>query len=322
MRAAVVGLAGPTLSLAEAAYLREMPPAGVILFARNIDDPPQLAGLMRTLHEILPCESVLMVDQEGGRVARLKPPHWASHPPCGALGSERAAWLQGALIGAQAAQAGFDMVCAPVLDVRRPGASDVVGDRAFSTDAATVARMGAAMAAGLLAAGIQPAGKHAPGHGRAHADSHVTLPHVDGLDEDDLLPFAANAALPWWLTAHVVYDGVDSRPATLSPPIVAMLRDRLGFAGLLCSDDLAMRALSGSPADRARAAWDAGCDLAMYCPGDLSGTLDVLRAAPVVGERIARLMADARAQAAARRQRLDVAALSAERESLMLAPAA
>ncbi len=302
--------------------LRRHPPAGVILFGRNIEDPPRLAALMAELAGLLPEDAVRMVDQEGGRVARLRPPHFAAHPPCAALPSARAAWLQGALIGAEAAAAGFDVVCAPVLDVRHPGASDVVGDRAFATDPATVARLGAAMAAGLMAAGVQPVAKHAPGHGRARADSHAELPHVAGLDAGDLMPFAANADLPWWMTAHVVFDGIDDRPATLSAKLIAgTIRGELGFRGLLISDDLAMRALSGPPAARARAAWDAGCDLALYCPGD-AATGDVLAAAPALSPAVLARLRAARAAAAAARQTLDVAALTAERAGLIAVHAA
>ena len=158
------------------------PPCGVILFARNIQAPPQLAALIAHLRRVLPSGALLMVDQEGGRVARLRPPHWRAHPPAARLGSARAAWLSGALIGLDCAAAGFDVVAAPVLDLAVPGAHAVIGDRALAEEPIAVARLGRAFAAGLLAAGVQPVGKHAPGHGRARVDSHFALPRVEAND--------------------------------------------------------------------------------------------------------------------------------------------
>ncbi len=291
MKAAVVGIAGQILSADEVALLKQFPPAGVILFGRNIGDPVQLKALISALRAVLPAQAVLIVDQEGGRVARLRPPHWTAHPPAAAIGTlyardpvagRRAAWLHGALIGAEAGVMGFDVVCAPVLDVRWAGASDVVGDRAFSDDPVAVAALGAAMAEGLLAAGAQPVGKHAPGHGQARADSHLALPIVAKLEQADLAPFRENAWLPWMMTAHVLYTRLDKKwPATLSPRVIdQVIRQKIGFGGVLASDDLAMGALSGPPAERAVAALAAGCDLALYCPGDFAATEAVLRACP------------------------------------------
>jgi beta-N-acetylhexosaminidase len=326
MKAAIVGLAGPALTADEAAMLRAHPPAGVILFARNIQDPPQLAGLIAALRAVLPPDAQLMLDQEGGRVARLRPPHWRTHPPAAAIGAgfaadpaaaERAAWLHGALIGAEAAAAGFDIVTAPVLDRAVPGASDVIGDRAFGADPRTIARLGRAMADGLLAAGIQPVIKHAPGHGRATADSHLALPVVEGGDpEPDLLPFALNADLPWAMTAHILFPAWDAtRPATLSPVVIGrIIRGRIGFQGVLVTDDLAMRALSGAPDHLARAALAAGCDLALYCSGEIAPTAALLATCPEVSPEAAARLAAARAWAAATCRPLDPAALAAERD--------
>jgi beta-N-acetylhexosaminidase len=327
-RAAVVGIAGVSLTRPEAALLRALPPAGVILFRRNIADPPQLGALVAALRAVLPDSAVLMVDQEGGRVARLRPPHWGAHPPAAALGAVfsrapqaglRAAWLHGALIGAEAAAAGFDVVCAPVLDLRRPGQSDVVGDRGFAEDAEAVAALGAAMAEGLLAAGVQPVGKHVPGHGQARVDSHAALPAIEAPDAADLRPFRANASLPWMMTAHVLYRALDpANPATLSAPIIAdLIRRDIGFAGVLASDDLAMGALSGPPESRAARALAAGCDVALYCAGDPAATEAVLRAAGPLGAAATRCLAAARALAATRRMALDPAAMRRERESLL-----
>ncbi len=329
IKAAIVGISGPSLTVVEAAMLRADPPAGIILFARNIADPAQLADLMRQLREILPPEAVLMVDQEGGRVARLRPPHWRAHPSAGSIGALftgsqsaglRAAWLTGALIGLDCAAAGFDVVCAPVLDLRLPAGHGVIGDRAYAEDSDAIARLARAAAAGLLAAGVQPVGKHAPGHGRARLDSHLALPEVRDNDLDaDLAPFAANTDLPWMMTAHILYPLWDAvRPATLSPIVIGdIIRGRIGFGGVLVSDDLAMHALSGTPVERAVGALAAGCDIALYCPGDLAGTSAVLAGVPTVTDAARHRLATASALALSRRCALNADDLAAERSVLI-----
>lgn len=326
--AAIVGVSGPVLTQAETALLRRHRPAGVILFGRNVVEPIQLRALAASLRAVLPAGAVLMVDQEGGRVARLRPPHWRAHPAAGRIGAVfdgdakaglRCAWLTGALIGVDAAAAGLDVVCAPVLDLQVHGASDVVGDRSFSAVPDHVARLGAALADGLLAAGVQPVVKHLPGHGRALVDSHFSLPELDDITQDDLVPFAANRALPWAMTAHVLYLAQDRlRPATLSPIVIdAVIRGAIGFDGLLCSDDLAMQALRGSASERALAALAAGCDLALYCPGDPDGTEAVLDACPAPTPAARARLAAAAALARSRAIALDAAQMAAERDSLI-----
>lgn len=284
---------------------------------------------MTQLRAVLPPTAVLMVDQEGGRVARLRPPQWTAHPPAGDIGALfgidpraglRAAWLTGALIGAECREAGFDVACAPVLDRRMPGAAAVIGDRSYGEDPATVVRLARAMAAGLLAAGVQPVGKHAPGHGRALVDSHLALPVVEANDLDaDLLAFAASTDLPWMMTAHILFPAWDDeRPATLSPYIIRdVIRGRLGFGGVLVSDDLAMQALDGDPASRAAACLAAGCDVALYCPGDAEGTAAVLRTVPGLTDAAIARLAAAAALAQTRRLALDPAALRAERSTTL-----
>ena len=260
-----------------------------------------------------------MVDQEGGRVARLRPPHWRVHPPAASLCDVRAAWLSGALIGLDCAAAGFEVVTAPVLDRRMPGAHSVIGDRAFAGEPPAVARLGRAMAAGLLAAGVQPVGKHAPGHGRALLDSHVALPRVEANDLDaDLLPFILNADLPWAMSAHIVYPAWDATlPATLSPTVIeTIIRGRIGFRGVLVTDDLAMHALTGRPADLARQALAAGCDVALYCSGQFAPTAELLADCPPLTDTASARLAAARVLAARRRLPLDAAALAAERDRL------
>ena len=236
-----------------------------------------------------------MVDQEGGRVARLRPPHWAAHPPAGAIGALykrcekhglRAAWLHGAAIGAECLAAGFKVVAAPVLDLAVPGQDCVVGDRSFGDDAGAVARLGLAMARGLAAGGVIAVAKHAPGHGRARIDSHSGLPRVSAQGPGwcaDVAPFRQTAGhIPCMMTAHILFEGLDDiRPATLSPVVVqTVIRSAIGFTGLLFSDDLAMNALQGEPLARARAALAAGCDIALYCPGDAAGNASILEAIP------------------------------------------
>jgi beta-N-acetylhexosaminidase len=329
MTPAIVGIAGPALLRDEAALLRQHQPAGVILFARNVVDPPQLRQLVADLRQALPADAGLMVDQEGGRVARLRPPHWAAHPPAAAIGAVyarnpaaglRAAFLSGALIGEQTVQAGFDVVAAPVLDLARPGAHGVIGDRAFGTDPDHVGRLGRAFAAGLLAAGIQPIGKHAPGHGHAKADRNLALPVVEANDLDaDLRPFVLNADLPWAMTAHILYPAWDAGlPATISAAVIGrIIRGRIGFQGVLVTDDLAMRALNGTPADNARAALAAGCDIALYCAGDLAETAAMLAACPPMTPAASARLADARALAAQRRVAMDATAMADERDRLL-----
>ncbi len=326
-RAAIVGLSGPALLPAERDLLREMPPLGVILFRRNVETPDQLAALIAALRETVP-GLLVCVDQEGGRVARLRPPHWQAHPPAAAVGAVyardpksglRAAFLCGALIGLQCAEAGFDLVCAPVLDLHVPGADAVIGDRAFSADPDSVAMLGAAFADGLLAAGIQPVGKHAPGHGRSLVDSHLALPELDGLDENDLLPFRANRDLPWMMTAHIRYRALDpNQPATLSRTVIeGVLRRELGFTGLIVSDDLSMHAVSGEPGALAAAALAAGCDVALHCSGVLAETRSVLAASPAPDAAVRARLDAASTLAATRKQSLDHDALAAERASLL-----
>ncbi|MDE1905392.1 MAG: glycoside hydrolase family 3 protein [Rhodospirillales bacterium] len=280
MKPAILGISGLVLTAQERALLQEHQPRGVILFARNIDNHEQLIDLNVDLKEILPPGAVLMVDQEGGRVARLKPPHWPALPPAGSLRTAEEAFAHGRALGEMVRETGFTSTAAPVLDIRVPGASDVVGDRAITGDAATVGRLGGEIARGIMAEGVLPVMKHLPGHGRALVDSHIALPRVPELTEDDLLPFIANKTLPWAMTAHVVYEQYDSvNPGTLSEIIIRdLIRARIGFKGVLVSDDLAMGALSGTPAQRATRALAAGCDIALYCPGDFEGNRAVLEA--------------------------------------------
>lgn len=278
MKPVILGIEGHSLTVQERDLFLRHEPRGVILFARNIQDKPQLAMLTADLKAALPEDAVLMVDQEGGRVARLRPPCWPALPAAGRLKTPEEAFAQGQSLGRVVREAGFTCTAAPVLDLCIPGASDVVGDRAISGDAETVGRLGGEIARGILSEGILPVMKHLPGHGRASVDSHIALPHVSDLTDDDLAPFIANNKLPWAMTAHVVYEQYDAvHPGTLSAVVIRdLIRGRIGFKGVLVSDDLAMGAISGLPAARVQRALQAGCDVALYCPGDFADNRAIL----------------------------------------------
>ena len=305
VRAAIVGVAGLVLGDLERALLRARAPWGFILFARNCADPDQVRALVDDLRATVGrVDAPVLIDQEGGRVARLCPPHWSARPPARRLGqlAERdrsagieATWLHGRLIAAELTPLGINVVCAPVLDLALPGQTRAIGDRAFATDPELVGVLGQAMIDGLLAGGVLPVIKHLPGHGRARRDSHVGLPIVAAAGEElagaDWLPFRACRAVPLAMTAHVLYPALDAaRPATLSPTIIStVIRGAIGFRGVLVSDDLSMGALSGSLGARTAAARAAGCDIALHCNGDVGEMTEVLDAAgPLEGESAAR----------------------------------
>ena len=276
----ILGLSGLRLTDEERALFSDYPLSGVILFARNIEEPAQLADLIASVRAVLP-DGKMMVDQEGGRVARLRPPCWAAVPAAASLTTQEAAFAHGLALGTMCREAGFDVVAAPVLDLRVPGADEVIGDRAIGGDARVVAALGGKIGEGILAAGCIPVMKHLPGHGRAVVDSHHALPRIAAADlSEDFYPFAQNAHLPWAMTAHIVYEALDAEnPATLSRIVIReVIRGEIGFAGTLVSDDLAMNALTGAPEARVMAALAAGCDLALYCSGVFADNAAILRA--------------------------------------------
>ncbi len=280
--AALYGCRGLTLTAEERAFFSQEKPFGFILFARNIDNPDQVRALIADLRSTVGRgDAPVLVDQEGGRVQRLRPPHWRAAPAAAALAAlgaraEEAVALNARLIGRELADLGFSVDCAPVLDVARSETHEVIGDRAYSGDPAAVAALGAAVCRGLRAEGVHPVIKHIPGHGRAKADSHLELPRVDAAAEDlrrlDFAPFRVLADEDWAMTAHIVYDAFDPyAPATCSRRVIeGVVRGEIGFSGLLMSDDLSMKALDGSFADRARAALDAGCDMVLHCNGEMA----------------------------------------------------
>ena len=307
VRAAIIGVSGLGLTSEEAALLRRHRPMGAILFARNVADPDQLRRLTAELREVIGEEAPILVDQEGGRVARLKPPHWPSHPPAASFenGPAQAARAEAAAIGAECVAVGLDVVCAPLLDLRLPGMHQIIGDRAFSAHPAEVARLGAAWIAGLREGGALPVIKHIPGHGRATLDSHEALPVVDASREElalDFAPFRELAADDLWaMTAHILYPALDpERCATLSPRIIdGVIRGEIGFDGFLISDDLGMKALKGDFGDLAAAVMAAGCDAALHCSGILAETAAVLQACPTLTDRAHERLRASRARALA-----------------------
>ncbi|GIL00905.1 MAG: glycosyl hydrolase [Alphaproteobacteria bacterium] len=298
IKAFIAGCAGTRLNGEERAFFAGEQPWGFILFARNIDTPEQVRALTGELRECVGrADAPVLVDQEGGRVQRLRPPRWPAYPPARLLGDLyrrdaaaglRACWLQSRLIAFDLAALAINIDCLPVLDVPVAGASDVIGDRAYSPEPDEVAQLGRAAADGLISGGVLPVIKHIPGHGRATADSHLELPVVDTeraiLGCTDFHPFMQLADLPLAMTAHVVYTAFDrQRPATASPIVIGeVIRGWLGFDGLLMSDDLSMRALSGEFAERARACFAAGCDVVLHCSGAMSEMAAVAAACPVL----------------------------------------
>ena len=282
---AIYGCAGTSLSSGERDFFRDVRPWGFILFARNIDSPGQVQKLIGELREtVLDAAAPILIDQEGGRVARLTPPHWHARPPAARFGilyadnaerAREATYLNARLIAHDLVRLGINVDCLPVLDVPVAGADAVIGDRAFARDPATVIDLGRAQIQGLMEGGVLPVMKHIPGHGRAGADSHFALPRVAAaraeLSASDFVTFRSLDTCPIAMTAHVVYDSIDpQRPATLSPKVIRdVIRGEIGFDGLLMSDDLSMKALDGPLSLRAKLALLAGCDLVLHCNGDL-----------------------------------------------------
>ncbi|MBF0267356.1 MAG: beta-N-acetylhexosaminidase [Alphaproteobacteria bacterium] len=296
-KAAIVGLAGAELGAAERRLFAKAQPLGFILFARNVETKSQVKALVDDLRRSVGRNAPVLIDQEGGRVQRLKPPHWRQAPPARVFGelanrnveaARAAVRLNALLIGRELAELGIDVDCAPVIDVPSFDAHDVIGDRAFGRSPSLVADLGRAAIAGFLDAGVIPMIKHIPGHGRARVDSHERLPVVDTpadiLEQSDFVPFRELADAPMAMTAHIVYAAIDAKhPATSSSLIITQLiRRSMGFKGVLVSDDLSMKALSGSYGERTQAALSAGCDAVLHCNGHMDEMEEVLaHAAPL-----------------------------------------
>lgn len=281
--AAIYGCSGLVLTEDERAFFADAQPWGFILFRRNVDSPEQVLRLTDALRHSVGRDAPVLVDQEGGRVQRLGPPHWPKYPPGDAylkatndaLTARELARLGGRLMAHDLKSVGINIDCAPVLDVPTAGAHDIIGDRAYAQDPAAVTQLGRAVAEGLLAGGVLPVIKHMPGHGRAFADSHKELPTVnaglEALDAWDFAPFKALSDMPIGMTAHIVFTAIDRKhPATQSKKAIKLIREHLGFGGLLLSDDLCMNALSGTLTERAERSLKAGCDLVIHWNGDMA----------------------------------------------------
>lgn len=292
-RAFVTGLKGATLLPDERDFVADAAPWGLILFRRNIEDPEQLRRLTGDFRDAAGWYAPVLIDQEGGRVQRLTAPHWRKYPSgrrlAGAAAMAGDAMLItdiAHLIGDDLAAVGIDVDCAPCLDVATADMTPAIGDRSYGERSDLVAAAGRAFADGLIAAGVLPVIKHLPGHGRARVDSHHELPVVgaslDTLATSDFRPFELLNDLPAAMTAHLVYTAIDpERPATQSPAVISeIIRGRIGFDGLLFSDDLSMNALKGTIAERARATLAAGCDIALHCSGDMAEMVAVAAEAP------------------------------------------
>ncbi|WP_282602279.1 beta-N-acetylhexosaminidase [Paracoccus sp. PARArs4] len=283
------GIAGTVLTADEAAFFREADPWGFILFGRNVESPDQLRRLTDDLRKAVGRDALITVDQEGGRVQRLRAPHWRDWPAplSQANAGPRAMWLRYHLIGQELRAVGIDSNCAPTLDVAQDATHPFLRDRCLGTDPARIAQLGRAAAQGMLDAGVLPVVKHMPGHGRAQADSHHDLPVVDADAADlsalDFAPFRALADLPLGMTAHIRFTALDDRPATASAAVIDAIRRDIGFDGLLMTDDITMNALPGSHADRARASVQAGCDVVLHCNGDIAQMRPVVEAAGAMG---------------------------------------
>ncbi len=301
--AVILGCAGEALSPAERRFFAAADPVGFILFRRNCGSPDQVRRLVDALRGCVGRGAApVLIDQEGGRVARLRPPHWRLYPSAARIAAlpdptaQQAARLGARLIADDLARLGITVACLPVLDLPAPGADPVIGDRAYGNDPDRSARLARAVCQGLLEGGVLPVLKHIPGHGRARVDSHYACPVVttdrDELSRTDFAPFRALAEMPWAMTAHIVYRAIDpAAPATLSRRLIAeVVRGEIGFDGVLVSDDLSMRALGGGLADRARRALAAGCDLALHCNGDRAEIEEIAAAiGPLSPEAAARL---------------------------------
>jgi beta-N-acetylhexosaminidase len=295
-RALIVGCAGPKLSAAEREFHARAKPWGLILFKRNIESPAQVAALIQEFRGVAGYHTApVLIDQEGGRVQRLSPPLWPDFPSAARLGAAygrdpargiEAAKLGARLIASELSVLGISIDCMPVADLRLPEGHGVIGDRAYGMEIETVAELARAAAEGLIAGGVLPVVKHIPGHGRARADSHEALPVVETsraeLERSDFEPFRRLHDLPIAMTAHVVYAAIDPvHPATVSPTVIKdIIRGHIGFDGLLLTDDLSMKALSGGFGARTEAALAAGCDIVLHCNGRLEEMTEIAAACP------------------------------------------
>ncbi|WP_223424352.1 beta-N-acetylhexosaminidase [Tateyamaria pelophila] len=324
--ATILDADGLRLTKDEVAFFREADPFGFILFARNIDTPDQVYGLCSAFRDAVGRDAPITIDQEGGRVQRLRGPEWREWlPPLDfvqAAGddAERAMYIRHRLIAHELKALTIDSNCAPMVDIIVKETHKFLRNRCYGTSPGDIALLGRAAADGLLDGGVLPVLKHMPGHGRTNLDSHFDLPHVDvsldTLRETDFAPFRALNDLPMGMTAHVVYEAVDEVPATLSREMMQLIREDIGFGGLIMTDDTGMKALSGTPAQIATRALSAGCDVILHCNAPLAERIETANAAGPMSDA-----AQARAEAALAARRtpddIDIVELNAELEALL-----
>lgn len=298
-RAAIYGFSGTQLTEKELAFFKQHNPLGFILFARNIDNPAQVKALVQQLFDSVGRQCPILIDQEGGRVSRLNPPHWPAFPAMDVFAKQSAHNLDGAIhacydnavqIGKTLQELGINVDCAPVCDLLFEGMDAIVGDRSFGSDVNVVFQLADAMAKGLIDQKVLPIMKHIPGHGRATCDSHKELPIVSSplheLWESDFKVFEKLTHIPWAMTAHIVYQAIDAKhPATQSPQVVRVIREEIGFDGVLISDDLSMEALQGDYATRTTLSLEAGCDVVLHCNGNMAQMQEIAAHTPTLTDK-------------------------------------
>lgn len=305
IKAVIFGLAGTELTEEERSFFASVRPAGFILFKRNCDNPEQIKKLNKSLRDCVSWHAPILIDQEGGRVARLGPPHWRKSPPAGDFAkiaetdieaAKKATYENAVKMAEELEELGINVDCAPMADILFPECHDIVGDRSFGSDPEIVATLAGEMARGLTDGGVMPVLKHIPGHGRAKCDSHESLPVVDAsrddLDKMDFVPFSKLNKLPWGMTAHITYTAIDpENPATLSKKVIDVIRNKIGFKGILLTDDLSMKALKGSYAQRTKKSIEAGCDIVLHCNGKMEEMQEVANACPELSPQVKQKLA-------------------------------
>ncbi len=326
--ACIFGCEGTVLGAAERAFFRAADPWGFILFARNVSDPEQLGRLTADLRDAVGRDAPIFVDQEGGRVQRLRAPHWREWLPpldmvqAAGAGAPRAMYLRSRLIAGELRAVGIDGNCAPTADIANDATHPFLRNRCYGSDLTAVINVSREVAAGLLDGGVLPVVKHMPGHGRATMDTHLELPRVaadaDLLEQTDFAVFRALKDLPLGMTAHIVFSAYDDAPSTCSARMIGVIRNSIGFAGLLMTDDLSMQALSGTIAERALASKVAGCDVLLHCNGRQAEMEDVAKAAGLLSGA-ALVRSDAALACRHVPDGADLAALDAELQLLMQA---
>jgi beta-N-acetylhexosaminidase len=323
--ATILGCLGPTLSASEVSFFREADPFGFIVFDRNLETPDQIRALCDSLRDAVGRDAPITIDQEGGRVQRLRPPlahQWL--PPLDDVqrfgeNAPRAMYLRYRIIADELFSLGIDSNCAPMMDIASDETHEFLKNRCYGSTLEDVIKVGLAVAGGLLDGGVLPILKHIPGHGRAVADSHLDLPIVDTngevLRRSDFAAFAALNDLPMGMTAHITYTAFDDRPATLSPKMMGLIREDIGFDGMIMTDDITMKALTGSLVELSRLSIDAGCDIVLHCNGDMAEMEEVVAASGTMSEK-----SQSRADAALACRRtpdpVDISHLHAQLEAL------